>query len=218
MAIRLPLFRPELDPVDRIEIPTPCSVPWDSMYGDERIRHCGSCRKNVYNVAALTRAQAMDLIVSREPVCVRIYRRPDGTVVTNDCWSRLRAARRRGMWAFLVMLVIVGWAQLAAMFIGLAGLRRLVLSPMMGGAKAERTLPAPRPVAPAPPFEEAFPVPPPTLEDAMGGAFMGGLIGPSNDGFGLPRDFKNPQTRHKKAKLTKGEPSGLIVLGRRPSP
>jgi hypothetical protein len=32
MAIRLPLFRPELDPVDHIEIPTPCSVPWDSMY------------------------------------------------------------------------------------------------------------------------------------------------------------------------------------------
>ncbi len=219
MAIRLPLFRPELDPVDRIEIPTPCSVPWDSMYGDERIRHCGSCRKNVYNVAALTRAQAMELIVSREPVCVRIYRRPDGTVVTNDCWSRLRAARRRGMWAFLVMLVIVGWAQLAAMFIGLAGLRRLVLSPMMGGATAARAVPAPRPVEPAPPFDEAFPVPPPTLEDLTGGAFMGGLIGPSNDGFGLPRAFKNSQPRHKKAKPPNDDPSGLIVMGRRrPSP
>ncbi len=131
MAIRLPLFRPELDPVDRIEIPTPCTEPWDSMYGDNRIRHCGSCRKNVYNVAELTRAQAVALISSREPVCVRIYRRPDGTVVTNDCWSRLRAARRRGMWAFLAMLVIVGWAQLAAMIVGLAGLRRLVL-PTMG--------------------------------------------------------------------------------------
>ena len=126
MVMRLPLLRPELDPVDRIEIQTPCTVPWDSMYGDERIRHCGSCRKNVYNVAELTRAQAMTLIASREPVCLRIYRRPDGTVVTNDCWSRLRAARRRGMWAFLAMLVIVAWAQVAAMFVGMAGLRRLI--------------------------------------------------------------------------------------------
>ena len=102
MAIRLPLFRPEPDPVDRIEIQTPCSVPWEGMYGDQHVRHCGSCRKNVYNVTELTRAQALELIASREPVCLRIYRRPDGTVVTNDCWSRLRAARRRGMWALLV--------------------------------------------------------------------------------------------------------------------
>ncbi len=147
MAIRLPLLRSELDPVDRIEIPTPCAVSWDSMYGDDRIRHCGSCRKNVYNVASLTRAQAIELIASREEVCVRIYRRPDGTVVTSDCWSRLRAARRRGMWAFLAMLVIVGWAQLAAMIVGIAGLRRLVLHPMMGSppaAPASRGTPMPR--------------------------------------------------------------------------
>jgi hypothetical protein len=129
MAIRLPLFRHEPDPVDRIEIQTPCSVPWDSMYGDERIRHCGSCRKNVYNVAELTRAQATALIASREPVCLRIYRRPDGTVVTNDCWSRLRAARRRWMWAFVAMLANIRWVRLVAMFVGIAGLWRLVQRP-----------------------------------------------------------------------------------------
>jgi hypothetical protein len=134
MAIRLPLLQPGLDPVDRIEIPTPCSVPWDSMYGDQRVRHCGSCRKNVYNISEMTRAQALELIASREPVCVRIYRRPDGTVLTNDCWSQLRAARRRGMWAFLAMLVIVGWAQLAAMFVGVAGLRRLIAKPAPGSS------------------------------------------------------------------------------------
>ena len=153
MAIRLPLFRPEPDPVDRIEIQTPCSVPWDSMYGDERIRHCGSCRKNVYNVAELTRAQATALIASREPVCLRIYRRPDGTVVTNDCWSRLRAARRRGMWAFLVMLVIVAWAQVAAMFVGVAGLRRLIPHRVIGSSPLAAAMvappsPSPRPVDP----------------------------------------------------------------------
>ena len=134
MAIRLPLFRPELDPVDRIEIPTPCSVPWDSMHGDQRVRHCGSCRKNVYNVAELTRAQALELIASREPVCLRIYRRPDGTVVTNDCWSRLRAAARRGMWAFVAMLANIRWVRLVAMFVGIAGLLRLIHRPATGTA------------------------------------------------------------------------------------
>ena len=134
MSIRLPLFRPELDPVDRIEIPTPCSVPWDSMHGDQRVRHCGSCRKNVYNVAELTRAQALALIASREPVCLRIYRRPDGTVVTNDCWSRLRAARRRGMSAFVAMLANIRWVRVVAMFVGIAGLWRLVQRPATGTA------------------------------------------------------------------------------------
>jgi len=205
MATRLPLFRSELDPVDRIEIPTPCSVPWDNMYGDERIRHCGSCRKNVYNVAALTRAQAMALIASREPVCLRIYRRPDGTVVTNDCWSRLRAARRRGMWAFLVMLVIVGWAQLGAMFIGLAGLRRLVLQPMTGSTTVVRT----HPVEAPPPA----PLLPP--EELTGGKFMGGAIALPDDELRFPMDHQNPPPRHKKTKPPKGETSGLIVLGRR---
>jgi hypothetical protein len=156
MAIRLPLLRPELDPVDRIEIPTPCSVPWDSMYGDQRVRHCGSCRKNVYNVAELTRAQALELIASREPVCLRIYRRPDGTVVTNDCWSRLRAARRRGMWAFVAMLATVRWVRLVAMFVGIASLMRLVLRPATGTpavAPVTAGKPIMRSAVPSPPYD-----------------------------------------------------------------
>jgi hypothetical protein len=38
------------------------------------------------------------------------------------------------MWAFLVMLVIVAWAQVAAMFVGIGGLRRLIWHPTMGSA------------------------------------------------------------------------------------
>jgi hypothetical protein len=104
------------------------------MHGDQRVRHCESCRKNVYNVAELTRAQALELIAGREPVCLRIYRRPDGTVVTNDCWSRLRRARRRWMWAFVAMLANIRWVRLVAMFVGIAGLWRLVQRPATGTA------------------------------------------------------------------------------------
>ena len=32
------------------------------MPGDEQVRHCGQCRQNVYNVASLTRAEAMRLV------------------------------------------------------------------------------------------------------------------------------------------------------------
>jgi hypothetical protein len=202
MAIRLPLFRPEPDPVDRIEIQTPCSVPWDSMYGDERIRHCGSCRKNVYNIALLTRAQATALIASREPVCLRIYRRPDGTVVTNDCWSRLRAARRRGMWAFLVMLVIVAWAQVAAMFVGVTGLRRLIPHRAMGSSML-----APAMVAPPPPSPRAV--------DPGDQLTLMGEEAPPSEAFSPE---KKPLRPHKKATYPKGEPEDMTILGGLVSP
>ena len=84
--MRLLLFQPRPDAVDRVEIQTPCTVSWDSMYGDDQVRHCGQCRQNVYNVAEMSRADALRLIAGRERACLRIYRRPDGTVVTADCW------------------------------------------------------------------------------------------------------------------------------------
>jgi hypothetical protein len=118
------------DTIDQIEITSPCTVSWDEMRGaggpggDERVRFCGQCRQNVYNVEAMSRLEAHRLITAREGrVCVRILRRPDGTVVTADCWARLRAARRRGFLPFLGMMVLVGFTELMAIGAGLVRLR-----------------------------------------------------------------------------------------------
>jgi len=118
----------DVDALDCAEISSPCNVPWDSLLGNERVRHCGACRQNVYNIEALPRREALRLITNGEGrLCVRILRRPDGTIVTSDCWSRLRAARRRGWWALACALVVVGWAQITAMIVGLHGLQSLSL-------------------------------------------------------------------------------------------
>jgi len=121
------------DVIDQIEISSPCTVSWDEMRaaggagGDERVRFCGQCRQNVYNVEAMSRVEARRLISAREGrVCVRILRRPDGTVVTADCWARLRAARRRGFLPFLGMMVLVGLTELIAIGAGLSRLRSLL--------------------------------------------------------------------------------------------
>ena len=146
------------DALDLVAIPIPCDVPWDSMPGDEQVRHCGHCRQNVYNVASLTRAEAVRLVGAR--ACLRIYRRPDNTVLTSDCRERLRAARKKGLVIFAGTLLIVLWAQICAQFVGMAGLKRLLGSGghMMGA-------PAPVPgqvVAPEPPVMVATP-PMPTM-------------------------------------------------------
>ncbi len=124
------------DALDLVEIPIPCEVPWDAMRGDEQVRHCGQCKQNVYNVSALTRAEAIRLLGAR--ACLRIYRRPDNTILTSDCRERLRAARKKGLLVFAATLVIVLWAQICAQFVGLMGLKRL-----MGG---EQLMGAPMPI------------------------------------------------------------------------
>lgn len=86
----------ELPILDQISVASPCHVPWDEMEGDDRSRYCGHCRKNVFNIAAMAREEATRLIAEREGgLCVRLYRRHDGTILTSDCPVGIRLLRQR---------------------------------------------------------------------------------------------------------------------------
>jgi hypothetical protein len=68
-------------PID-LSIPEPCHQPWRAMSGDAAQRHCPSCNKTVHNLASLNQRQIEDLIrASDGPVCARVTRRRDGSVV-----------------------------------------------------------------------------------------------------------------------------------------
>jgi hypothetical protein len=82
--------------LENIRIAKPCPANWDAMTGDERVRFCALCSKNVYNLSGMTRDEAEDLLTKTEgDVCVRLYKRADGTVLTSDCPVGLAAVRRR---------------------------------------------------------------------------------------------------------------------------
>lgn len=82
--------------VNKLRVATPCSVGWEAMTGDERIRHCQSCQLNVYNVSAMTESEVSNLISKNQSrVCVRLYRRADDSVLTKDCPVGRRAYRKR---------------------------------------------------------------------------------------------------------------------------
>jgi Carboxypeptidase regulatory-like domain len=84
--------------LNTLRVASPCSVGWDTMTGDERTRHCDACRLNVYNVAELTTAEVKDLVLKSEgSICMRMYRRVDGTILTRDCPAGLRLVRRRAV-------------------------------------------------------------------------------------------------------------------------
>jgi len=82
--------------LDNVQIAAPCTAEWDAMAGDDRVRFCAQCEKNVYNLSAMRREDAEALLRHREgSVCVRIFRRADGTVMTSDCAVGVKRRRRR---------------------------------------------------------------------------------------------------------------------------
>ena len=74
------------NPLDNIRIASPCSANWDEMFGDDRKRFCGECKLNVYNLSNMNRQDAENLIINSEGrLCVRFFRRADGTILTQNC-------------------------------------------------------------------------------------------------------------------------------------
>ena len=83
-------------PLNHVRVASPCKADWDQMIGSEHVRFCGQCNLNVYNLTSLTRDQAESLIARNEGrLCVRFYRRYDGSILTSDCPVGLRAVRQR---------------------------------------------------------------------------------------------------------------------------
>jgi hypothetical protein len=84
------------NPLDNVRVASPCRADWDEMYGDDRKRFCIECRMSVYNLSGMTREDAESLLISAEGrLCVRYFRRTDGTVLTRDCPVGWRAAKQR---------------------------------------------------------------------------------------------------------------------------
>jgi hypothetical protein len=82
--------------LETIEIATPCGADWSAMKGDDRARFCGLCRLNVYNLSGMTREEAEALVREKEgKLCVRMFQRQDGTVMTQDCPVGFPARARR---------------------------------------------------------------------------------------------------------------------------
>jgi hypothetical protein len=89
MSRRLPIL-------DDARIASPCDKSWQVMSGDDRTRFCDSCEKHVYNLIGMSDDAVEALISEKEGhLCVRLYQRADGTLLTSDCPVGLRAVRRK---------------------------------------------------------------------------------------------------------------------------
>ncbi len=101
--------------VNNIRIATPCSVDWDEMKGDDRVRFCQSCKLNVYDFSEMSSREIVDLIAEKEGgrVCAQLYRRKDGTVITRDCpvaVMRVKKAYKRSVACVLSIVAGLGFS------------------------------------------------------------------------------------------------------------
>jgi hypothetical protein len=116
---------------ENIRIAKPCTANWDAMSGDEQVRACGACKKNVYNISMMRKPEAEQVIREKEGnLCLRLYRRRDGKILTADCPKALRAVRlKMTVVGGFIVATVGGW-------LGLKWAGQYLSENMMGGAMA----------------------------------------------------------------------------------
>ena len=122
-------------PLNNIKIASPCSADWNTMYGSERKRFCGECKLNVYNLSAMSIAEAEQLLMRSEGrLCVRYYRRADGTILTEDCpvgWAKVKRRLSRAATAVAAMLfAALGGISMTSALIKKSEAGRIILIPL----------------------------------------------------------------------------------------
>lgn len=89
-----------------------CTVNWNKMSGDGRIRWCAQCQHFVYNPERLSQSELASLIWFREGINAQVlYRRTDGKVQTRNCRNqsyRMAARLVLPAAAMSAVLVLVG--------------------------------------------------------------------------------------------------------------
>lgn len=82
------------------------------MTGDDKIRFCGQCKKNVHNLSTLPPnevTKVLSKLKEKETVCVLMYKRKDGSVIMDNCPLVLRKTRDRIRAAYVAVLLAIFW-------------------------------------------------------------------------------------------------------------
>ena len=83
--------------IEALEVKSPCTEDWDEMTGNEEVRFCTHCSKNVNNISEMTRKDARRLVRKSEGrLCVR-YRTDPKTGLPIFAAKLTRIARRTGV-------------------------------------------------------------------------------------------------------------------------
>ncbi|MBK7750098.1 MAG: hypothetical protein IPP57_17445 [Candidatus Obscuribacter sp.] len=84
------------DLLGRFSITSPCPMSFNDMQGDDKVRFCSQCSKNVHNLSNMSKAEAAELVRKSDgKICAFIRRDERGKIITDNCPQFLRNARNR---------------------------------------------------------------------------------------------------------------------------
>ena len=64
--------------IDSVEVKGPCTEDWEKMHGNDLVRFCSHCAKDVKDLSALTRKEAMRMVrASNGGICIRYVKDPE---------------------------------------------------------------------------------------------------------------------------------------------
>src|SRR4051794_38589712 len=92
-----------------LRVSSPCPMSWNDLAGNDRIRYCGKCKLNVYNLADM-KSEEVEAIVRKTEgrLCGRLYLRGDRTASLRACPSSAkRVLLRRTVTAASVLVLAV---------------------------------------------------------------------------------------------------------------
>jgi hypothetical protein len=159
--------------LDSLRIASPCKAQWEEMVGDERVRFCGQCSKNVYNLSAMSREDAEELVRAKEGnLCARMVQRSDGTVMSADCPVGARKKRVRR-----TAIAVVSGGLIASGVLSVSTARIGEVHPEVRPVQGEHVMGAlfvkPPPAHDTPPSAEPAPLPSRVTPEALGRTTLG---------------------------------------------
>ncbi len=82
-----------------------CEVSWESMVGDARVRHCGACDREVFDLTAMDPDEVEAFVLSRRAnlPCLRMHVRPDGRYQDGPCEPAQRRMLKRALFAAITL-------------------------------------------------------------------------------------------------------------------
>jgi hypothetical protein len=94
-----------------LKISSPCPKTWEDLVGNDRVRYCGQCKLNVYNLAEMSSEEIEGLIRRTEGrLCGRLYLRGDRTASLMNCPTSARKQRIRRIVAVASVLALAAFA------------------------------------------------------------------------------------------------------------
>jgi hypothetical protein len=143
-------------PLDNVRVAAPCNADWEQMICNERARFCGQCNLNVYNLSSMSKSEAESFVARNEGrLCVRFYRRPDGSILTDNCQVGLRAIRRKlSYFAKAVSSAVLAFLAGVGIYEGFSVVAQFAQGRTMG--EIARDLDIPSPVPPLNPVRADF--------------------------------------------------------------